>query len=143
MVGSEKDGLALIVVGVDGTPPARNALAWAVGLARREQAKLLLVYIEPLANPAYWTGIGVQGATEAAAALVDELRLDAIRYLDPIGVAWEVVHGRGDPARGLESVAEQAADDCVVVGRSRHGGRLGSVPKTLVADARRPVVVVP
>ncbi|SER79268.1 universal stress protein [Actinokineospora terrae] len=134
-----KDGLTTIVVGVDGTQASLNAFAWAAGLARREHARLVLVYVEQLANPAYWTGVGITGAREAAEAYADELRLDATRYLDPIGVSWEVVHVSGDPARGIESAAEQAGADCVVVGRSRHG----RVTRTLIADAARPVVVVP
>ncbi|SDD16973.1 universal stress protein [Actinokineospora iranica] len=144
MAGKEKDGLALIVVGLDGGLPSKNASAWAAGLARREHAKLLLVYVEPLANPAYWTGVGMEGAAEAAVAYVAEMRRDAARYLDPVGVAWDVVHVRGDAARGLESVAERFEADCIVVGRSgRGGGRVGSVPKSLIADALRPIVVVP
>ncbi|WP_018682700.1 universal stress protein [Actinokineospora enzanensis] len=134
-----KDGLTVIVVGVDGTPSAMNALAWAAGLARREQARLVLVYVEALAGPAYWSGVSVAGAQEAAAAYADELRLDATRYLDPAGIPWEVVHVRGDPARGLESVATEVTADCVVIGRSTHG-RVG---RTLIADAVCPVVVVP
>ncbi|MBM7770243.1 nucleotide-binding universal stress UspA family protein [Actinokineospora baliensis] len=134
-----KDGLAVIVVGVDGSQASLNAFAWSAGLARREHAKLVLVYVEPLANPAYWTGIGVAGAREAAEAYVDELRLDGTRYLDPIGVAWDVVHIAGDPARGIEAAAEQVGADCIVVGRSRQG----RVTRNLIADAARPVVVVP
>ncbi|WP_181043362.1 universal stress protein [Actinokineospora auranticolor] len=135
-----KDGVAVVVVGIDGSQSAMNAFAWATGLARREQARLVLVFVEALTNPAYWTGVSVAGAQEAAAAYVDELRLDATRYLDPIGVPWDVVHLRGDPARGLESVAEEVAADCVVIGRSHHGGR---VARSLIAEAARPVVVVP
>ncbi|WP_051385633.1 universal stress protein [Actinokineospora inagensis] len=134
-----KDGLAVIVVGVDGTQPSLNAFAWAAGLARREHARLLLVYVEQLNNPAYWSGVSVSGVREAAEAYADELRLDATRYLDPIGVPWEVVHMTGDAARGLEAAAEQAGADCIVVGRSRHG----KVPRALITDAARPVVVVP
>ncbi|MCE7005953.1 universal stress protein [Kibdelosporangium philippinense] len=139
-----KDGLTVIVVGVDGSPPSLHAAAWAGGLARRERAKLVLVYVEPIASPAYWTAMGMAGATEAATAFVDEIRREAAAYLDHAGIAWELVHYRGDPAHGLEAIAEERRADCIVVGRSRHGGGLvGSVPKMLVKDAKRPVVVVP
>jgi nucleotide-binding universal stress UspA family protein len=139
-----KDGLAVIVVGVDGTPPSLHAAAWAGGLARRERARLVLVYVEPIASPAYWTAMGMAGATEAAAAFVDEIRKEAEAYLEHAGVSWELVHYRGDPAHGLEAVAEERRADCIVIGRSRHGGGLvGSVPKMLVKDAKRPIVVVP
>ncbi|HEX2133119.1 MAG TPA: universal stress protein [Actinophytocola sp.] len=134
---SGKDGLAVIVVGIDGGDRAQNAAAWATGLARRERARLVLVYVEPLTSPAYWSPIGMATAAEAAAEFVQELRESAERYLDAVGVRWELVHYRGDPAHGLEAVAEDRRADCIVVGRG------SGVPKTLVAGARRPVVVVP
>ena len=139
-----KDGAGSIVVGVDGTPPSLNAAAWAAGLARREQATLVLVFVEPLTSPAYWTPVGMAGASEAAQQYLQELRGNAERYLSQHGVRWELVHRRGDPASTLEAVADQLRADCVVVGKSRHGGPLlGSVPRTLLSRANRPVVVVP
>lgn len=132
-----KDGLAVIVVGVDGGVRAQHAAAWASGLARRERALLVVVYVEPLGSAAYWSPIGMATAAEAANAFVAELRQLAVRYLDAAGISWELVHYRGDPAHGLEAVAEDRRADCIVVGRG------GGVAKSLINDARRPVVVVP
>lgn len=139
MPGSEvgKDGLAVIVVGIDGGDRAQHAAAWAAGLARRERARLVLVYVEPLTSPAYWSPLGMATAAEAASALVQELRQTAAQDLATAGVPWELVHYRGDPAQGLETVAEDRRADCIVVGRG------GDVPRVLVSEARRPVVVVP
>ncbi len=133
-----KDGLAVIVVGVDGTPTALHAAAWASGLARRERARLVFVYVEPLTSPAYWSPFGMATAAEAAGEIVGELRRTITDYLGSVGVRWELVHHRGDPGHGLEKVAEDVHADCVVIGR---GG--GGVAKYLINDARRPVVVVP
>jgi nucleotide-binding universal stress UspA family protein len=139
-----KDGVGSIVVGVDGSPPAVHAAAWAAGLARRERARLVLVYVEPLASAAYWTSIGMINAAEAANDYVEEVRQEATAYLSRFGVEWELRHHRGDPATELEKIAEETRADCIVVGRSRHSrGLLGSVPKALVTKAARPVVVVP
>ncbi|GAB3437048.1 universal stress protein [Actinophytocola sediminis] len=132
-----KDGLAVIVVGIDGGDRAHHAAAWATGLARRERARLVLVYVEPLTSPAYWSPFGMATAAEAAAELVHELRQNLARYLDTSGVHWELVHYRGDPAQGLETIAEDRRADCIVVGRG------ADVPRALVNEARRPVVVVP
>jgi nucleotide-binding universal stress UspA family protein len=132
-----KDGLAVIVVGIDGGDRAHHATAWATGLARRERARLVLVYVEPLTSPAYWSPFGMATAAEAASELVQELRQTAAQYLDAAGIRWELVHYRGDPAQGLETIAEDRRADCIVVGRG------GDVPRTLVSEARRPVVVVP
>ncbi len=133
-----KDGLAVIVVGVDGTPAALHAAAWASGLARRERARLVFVYVEPLTSPAYWSPFGMATAAEAAGEVVGELRRTITDYLGSVGVRWELVHHRGDPGHGLEKVAEEVHADCVVVGRGS-----GGVAKYLINDARRPVVVVP
>jgi len=40
----------------------------------------------------------------------------------------------------LELVAEQRRADCIVIGRARHGR---GVPRSLLNDAKRPVVVIP
>jgi nucleotide-binding universal stress UspA family protein len=139
-----KDGLAVVVVGVDGGDPAINAAAWAAGLARRERARLVLVYVEPLTSPGYWTPVPFGDALDAGAAFVDELRHNAELFLESQGVRWEVVHHRGDAAHSLEAIPEDLRADCIVIGRSHAGaGVLGSVARTLINLATRPVVVVP
>lgn len=137
-----KDGLAVIMVGFDGGDPAINASAWAAGLARRERAKLVLAYVEPLTGS--WSPIIAAGAVDAGVAFVDEIRKNAEHYLGPQGIRYEIVHHRGEPAHGLEAVAEEVRADCIVVGRSRtSGGALGSTARTLINVATRPVVVIP
>lgn len=139
-----KDGLATIVVGVDGGGPAINAAAWAAGMARRDRALLVLVYVEPLTTAGYWTPVPLADSTDSGAAFVAGLRRNAGLFLQPQGVRWEVVHHRGDAARGLESVAEKMRADCIVIGRSHDGtGALGATAKALINLATRPVVVVP
>lgn len=139
-----KDGVGTIIVGYDGSPPAVHAAAWAGGLARRERSTLVVVYVEALSSPAYWTPLGGAAATEAGAELARELRAQAGPLLDERGIRWEMLHGQGEPAQVLEAVAEERRADCIVVGKSRRrGGLLGSVPKSLLAHATRPVVVVP
>ncbi|MDR7302596.1 universal stress protein [Haloactinomyces albus] len=139
-----KDGLSGIVVGMDGSPASFHAAAWAAGLARRERARLVLVYVEAVAGVAYWSPMGVAVASEAAESLVEELRKEVIAHLRWIDIDWDFIHHRGDPAVGLEQVSEQYRADLIVVGRSRRrGGLLGTVPATLLVEAVRPVVVVP
>ncbi|GAA0525649.1 hypothetical protein GCM10011581_14260 [Saccharopolyspora subtropica] len=139
-----KDGLGGIVVGMDGSPASFHAAAWAAGLARRERARLVLVYVEAVGGVAYWSPMGVAVASEAAESLVEELKKEVVSHLKWVDIDWDFVHHRGDPAVGLEQVAEQYRADLIVVGRSRRrGGLLGTVPATLVVEAVRPVVVVP
>jgi nucleotide-binding universal stress UspA family protein len=139
-----KDGVGAVVVGYDGSPPSMHAAAWAAGLARRERGLLLIVYVEVLSSPAYWTALGSAAATEAGADFVKELRDENGPLLDERGIDWEILHGQGEPAMVLEAIAEERRADCIVVGKSRkRGGLLGTVPKSLLAHATRPVVVVP
>jgi nucleotide-binding universal stress UspA family protein len=139
-----KDGAGTVIVGYDGTPPATHAAAWAAGLARREQAKLVLVYVEALSSPAYWSAVGVAAAADAANEVAIELRDEIAARLEGTGIDWEMLHGKGDPAGVLEEIAGERRADCIVIGRARHrGGLLGSVPKALVTKSERPVVVVP
>lgn len=139
-----KDGVGVIVVGYDGSPSSVHAAAWAGGLARRERGHLVIVYVEALSSPAHWTAMGAAAATEAGAQYVQELRDQFGPLLDERGVPWDMLHGQGEPAMVLEAVAEQRRADCIVVGRSRRrGGLLGTVPKSLLTHASRPVVVVP
>ena len=139
-----KDGLGGIVVGLDGSPASFHAVAWAAGLARRERARLVIVYVESVGGVAYWSPMGVAVASEAAESLVEELKQEVVNHLEGEAIDWDFVHHRGDPAVGLEQVAEQYRADLIVVSRSRRrGGLLGTVPATLVVEAVRPVVVVP
>jgi nucleotide-binding universal stress UspA family protein len=139
-----KDGLGAIVVGLDGSPSSFHAAAWAAGLARRERALLVLVYVEAVGGVAYWSPMGVAVASEAAESLVEELKREIVAHLRYIDINWQFVHHRGDPATSLEQVAERYRADLIVVGRARRrGGLLGTVPATLVVEAVRPVVVVP
>lgn len=139
-----KDGVGVIVVGYDGSPPSVHAAAWAAGLARRERGHLVIVYVEPLSSPAHWTAMGAAAASEAGVRFVEELRDQAGPLLTERGVSWDLLHGQGEPATVLEAVADEHRADCIVVGRSRRrGGLLGTVPKSLLAHALRPVVVVP
>lgn len=139
-----KDGVGAVVVGFDGTPPSLNAAAWAAGLARRERGVLLVVYVEVLSSPAYWTALGSAAANEAGAEFVQDFRDRTGPLLDERGVVWEILHGQGEPAAVLETIAEQRRADCIVVGKSRkRGGLLGNVPKSLLTHATRPVVIVP
>ncbi|HEX3788137.1 MAG TPA: universal stress protein [Pseudonocardiaceae bacterium] len=139
-----KDGVGTVVIGYDDSPSSVHAAAWAAGLVRRERGLLVIVYVEALSNPAYWSSFSVSAAVQTAQEFVENLRALAAEQLTPRGVNFDVVHGRGEPAGVLEKVAEEHKADCIVVGRSRRkGGLLGSVPRSLLAHSARPVVVVP
>ena len=72
------DGPGAIVVGVDGTPTSLRALAYAAGLARRQRAELIVVYVRsPLRTPVAlsgWVDAGIVAAeTQAQHDVEDEV----------------------------------------------------------------------
>ncbi|SNS11200.1 Nucleotide-binding universal stress protein, UspA family [Geodermatophilus saharensis] len=151
---SHAAGPGRVVVGVDGSPGARVALAWALAVAARDGATLEVVSAYPV--DFYWVD----------PYLLDTNRLDAIRsdteqrvheFLaevrqDPAVAAvpgtaeveTDVVVAGGAPLDHLVARAE-GADLLVVGSRGRGGVRstlLGSVALHCVAHSPCPVVVV-
>lgn len=136
-----KDGSGLLVVGFDGTDPSRNALAYAAGLARRENATLLIAFVESLSGATLWFFAGSPLMPDLAPDFAEDLRAE----LGHVGVPWRFVSVRGDTARELESLAAATQADAIVVGRSRSTWRIltGNVPRALVKHARRTILIVP
>jgi len=141
------DRTCLIVVGVDGSPAAQRALAWAVSEVDRRR--------EPTA---------VQAITTWQWDPADEPESVAVRPLDPrdaaervlthaiataragcpdVPIAGEVLEG--DPAATL--IRASAGADMLVLGSHGHSEAfhavLGSVADACVRDATCPVVVIP
>jgi nucleotide-binding universal stress UspA family protein len=141
--------MALIVVGVDGSPESKEALRWALEEARLRKANVRAVYAwrDPYVLA---PGFGLPEDFE-----FDALREKAVETLD--AVVAEVVGTMSDvhvdkvvsegPAG---SVLVQAADDAdavmLVVGSRGHGGfvglLLGSVSQQCVTHAPCAVLVV-
>ncbi|MFI6297663.1 universal stress protein [Nonomuraea sp. NPDC050790] len=136
-----KDGAGLIVVGYDGSGPSRNALAYAAGLARRDNAGLLVAFVESLNSATLWFFAGSPIVPDPAGDLAEDLR-DELRG---VGVPWQFVALRGDATRALESLADASMADAIVVGRSRSvwHSLAGSVSVGLARRSRRTVLIVP
>jgi nucleotide-binding universal stress UspA family protein len=143
------DGPTSIVVGVDGTPTSLRALSHALGLARRQHARLVAVHVRdyPTAAAVEWDTCGdaAVAAQRAGDLLEAELRAEVRQYADEWGVPWQFVARRGDPVRELEAVAQECRADALVVGTSAGIGHkiAGSIPRRLVRRSGAPVTVVP
>ncbi|MFS0693079.1 universal stress protein [Streptomyces nitrosporeus] len=140
------DGPKVIVAGIDGSESSMRAAAYAAGLARRQNAVLTLVYVQPVMATGAAMGVPVADATgEVAEGLVNEIRSSAERLKDIWNVRWEFHTFRGDPYNGLVSAADELKADAVVVGASESAGHrfVGSVAVRLVKAGRWPVTVVP
>lgn len=140
------DGPKVILAGVDGSQSSLRAAAYAAGLARRQNALLALVYVQPVMPAGASLGAPVSEATEEIAqGLVAEIRESAERLKGVYDVRWQFHTFRGDAYAGLVSAAEELMADAVVVGASEQAGHriVGSVAIRLVKAGRWPVTVVP
>lgn len=139
------DGPKVLVVGVDGSTTSLRAGAYAAGLARRQRAHLVVVYV---ANPGGLIEMAPGGAATAR-QLVDEVADDLRRQIDSLapalGISYTFRVESGDPYGQLVHVADEVNADGVVVGASMQAGHrfAGSIAIRLVKSGRWPVTVVP
>ncbi|MFF9060763.1 universal stress protein [Streptomyces sp. NPDC101213] len=140
------DGPKVVLVGVDGSDPSMRAAAYAAGLARRQNALLAVVYVQPVMAAGAALGAPVAEATdEIAQDIVAQIREATERTRGIFDVRWEFHTFHGDPYNGLVKAADRLKADAVVVGASEQAGHriVGSVAVRLVKAGRWPVTVVP
>ena len=134
-----------VVVGYDGSPSSRNALAYAAGLARRLARPLLVVYVVPF-------GVYCEPMTgQVICAARDRGELDQwlLAELDQVcdreGLDVSVMARRGNAAKELAATVSSCNADALVVGAPGHRLHhlVGSIPSWLARHARCPVIVVP
>jgi nucleotide-binding universal stress UspA family protein len=154
---SKSDGVAALVVGVDGSAGAAAALRWAVAEARLRKAPLRAVHawtygysgmpvgglgaaggFVSYASP----GISPQDLQRGAENLLEKAIGEVAGGVEGVEIDRQVVEGAA--AKTLLGVA--ATGDLLVVGSRGHGGfvglLLGSVSQQCVHHAPCPVVVV-
>jgi nucleotide-binding universal stress UspA family protein len=135
-----------VAVGTDGSETASDAVRAAVDLARRYDAKLVLVsaFKDPdSARPdrpdasveLQWTFSPTARLMETLARTEAEIRRE--------GVDCSTLAEPGDPAEVVVRLAEQCGADVLVIGnKGMHRRVLGSVPKTVTHKAPCSVMVV-
>ena len=143
------DGPMVILVGIDDSVTSLRAGAYAVGLARRQGARLVCVYVEqPSALYGATAGAGAAVIAEQERAF-SETAADLKRRIEEgaadRGVRITFVVAAGDPYHELRRVADEVRADAVVVGASTSAGHrlVGSLAVRLVKAGRWPVTVVP
>lgn len=142
------DGPSAILAGFDDTVTAGRALAYAAGLARRQRARLIAVYVIPLGSvlAASSSGATVMAAeAQAQDEIAAELRARVERGRSELGIAAEFVVTRGDAYAEIKRIATDKRADAIVVGASAKAGHrlVGSLAVRLVRAGRWPVTVVP
>jgi nucleotide-binding universal stress UspA family protein len=141
-------GTGPVVVGVDGSDFAVNALRFAYGEAKLRQAALRVVSAFDFLHPSFRLGTGpskqMRSAAKADAAGAVERALRAIGVAGAPTVQIEEVVVEG---RAAEVIVEHSGDaQLVVVGTHGKGlirrVLLGSVSRQVLNDCDRPVAVV-
>lgn len=136
-----------IVVGIDGSGPARTALFWAAAEARRWGRNLLVVHTYQYPTVAAGFGVAPDLADpgivhEAAVQLARDEIASVLGPHTGLRVDLEVVCG--SPAAVLVELSKEA--EVLVVGSRGRGGftglLLGSVSQQAAQHSRCPVVII-
>ena len=133
-----------IVLALDGSDEARNAIPVATELAEKEEAKLVIAHV--LQYPAAKGG-------EVPPPGEDEIRAEIKQQAEDLstrGIPVEVEFAEsvlGGPAHAIVDIADRIGADLIVTGTrgrtSVAGVLLGSVTHRLLHIAKRPVLAVP
>jgi nucleotide-binding universal stress UspA family protein len=133
--------LSTVAVGTDGSPTASEAVAMAVELARRFNAKLVLLSAfkdspgTGAATELQWTSSSSARVREILSRTEDELRRQ--------GIDCTTRADEGDPADVLVQLAVECEADLLVIGNKGMERRvLGSVPNTVTHKTPCSVLVV-
>jgi nucleotide-binding universal stress UspA family protein len=142
------DGPSVILVGVDNSTTSSRAGWYAAGLARRQGARMIAVFVSPLAT---FGSAGPGGAALAAARdeafreMCADMERQAREIGAELGISITFMAARGDPYTELVRIAAEVRADAIVVGASAHAGHrfVGSLAVRLVRAGKWPVTVVP
>jgi nucleotide-binding universal stress UspA family protein len=137
--------VSTIVVGYDGSPSSRAAVAHAITLAA--DGRVVVVHAHEAAPEHLserWRELLDAEHLERARAVLDEILLEDNDELG--GTRWEARLEPDDPADAILRVAEEVGAEALVVGSHGYGplaSLLGSVSHELLRRADRPVTVIP
>ena len=135
----------VLLVGIDGSDTSLRAGAYAAGLATRQHARLVCLYVRTYKIAA---GVGVAAIPSMQQAHDDiarELREMVESQSARIGIHAEFVEREGNPFAEIVRLADELPADAVIVGASTKAGHrfVGSLAVHLVRTSRWPITVVP
>ena len=142
------DGPSVILVGVDDSVTAARAAWYAAGLARRQRARVVAVYVETtgaVALAAPMDASVVAAEYEAGEEIAKQLAGRAEEIGRELGISVTFITARGDAFHEIARIAKETRADAIVVGASLKAGHrlLGSLAVRLVRAGKWPVTVVP
>jgi nucleotide-binding universal stress UspA family protein len=134
-----------VIAGYDGSPAARNALAYAAGMARRSGRPLLVVHVLPPAvrsDPL--TGVAVALPSDLE-AMERWLLAELDQVADTADLSVHVRARRGNRAGELAATAAELGADALVIGAPTRCWHYfaGAAAGRLARHSRCTVIVVP
>ena len=134
--------ISTVAVGTDGSQTAREAVRQAAEIARRFDAKLVLlsVFEDSAGQPREDVELEwVRNPAARVRTLLERLESDLRRE----GIECVTRSDSGDPAKVLIRLADESGADLLVIGNKGMNRRvLGSVPKSVTHNADCSVLVV-
>jgi nucleotide-binding universal stress UspA family protein len=136
-----------ILIAVDESPPAAEAVAFGVELAVNDGVGVVFAHVVPAAGDAPVTAHSTASRSHPEKGGYDRSSLDAaVLYAAKRGVSAESKILVGDEVDEIVAYADSLDANLIVVG-SRGAGAgttslLGSVSRGVLEEARRPVLVV-
>jgi nucleotide-binding universal stress UspA family protein len=142
------DGPSVILVGVDDSVTGLRAASYTAGLARRQGARVVAVYVAPMASLGLSSSAGpaiLAAEHEAHDEIAKELAGRAEQMARELGISVTFLTASGDPYHEITRIAGETRADAIVVGASLKAGHrlMGSLAVRLVRAGKWPVTVVP
>lgn len=135
----------LVVVGVDGSETSLRAGAYALGVARRQDARVVALFVHTVSGLAAAAPGAIAAMNQTSRDVAAELRVNVAEQSERWNVQASFVERQGNPFTELVALATDLHADAVIVGASTQAGHrlVGSLAVHLVRAARWPVTVVP
>lgn len=137
-----------ILVPTDFSKSANNALNYALAIAKREKAKIILmhaydiIYLSENAPLEYYAE-GLEATKDAAQKMLDTL----VARIEKLRVKYEAINLQGLPVDSVISLAKKKKVDFVIMGTRGASGLkevlLGSNTAKVIAKAPCPVIAIP
>jgi len=136
-----------VLIAIDGSPPAQEAVDFGLELAAEQDAVATFVLVVPALDVAPGGAFGGVAATAHDATAKELEPLERAReQAEEAGVKAHTRLLRGEPVDEIVAFADVIDADLIVVGSRGHGtlanALLGSVSRGILREARRPVLVV-